>query len=59
MDILVYVDDKKIVMNEFVQNVLGSVITSAVSSLQVEKEKAEEKREIGEDWQKIRIEINK
>ncbi len=59
MDILVYVDDKKIVMNEFVQNVLSSVITSAVSSLQVEKEKAEEKREIGEDWQKIRIEINK
>ena len=52
-------DDKKIVMNEFVQKILSSTITSAVSSLQAEKEKAEEKKEIGEDWQKIRIEINR
>jgi len=55
----IYVDDKKIVMNEFVQKILSSTITSAVSSLQAEKEKAEEKKEIGEDWQKIRIEINR
>jgi len=55
----IYVDDKKIVTNEFVQKILSSTITSAVSSLQAEKEKAEEKKEIGEDWQKIRIEINR
>ena len=55
----IYVDDKKIMMNEFVQKILSSTITSAVSSLQAEKEKAEEKKEIGEDWQKIRIEINR
>lgn len=55
----IYVDDKKIVTNEFVQKILSSTITSAVSSLQAEKENAEEKKEIGEDWQKIRIEINR
>ena len=59
MDIKVYVDDKKIVMNKFVQDILSSTITSAVSSLQAEKEKAEKKRKIGEDWRKIRIEINR
>jgi len=55
----IYVDDKKIVTNEFVQKILSSTITSAVSSLQAEKGKAGEKKEIGEDWQKIRIEINR
>ena len=59
MDMSIYVDDKKIVMNEFVKNILTSTIISAVSSLQAEKEKAGEERKIGEDWQKIRIEINR
>ncbi|KXB06702.1 hypothetical protein AKJ51_03105 [candidate division MSBL1 archaeon SCGC-AAA382A20] len=59
MNIKVEVDGKKLVINKFVRKVLTSVITSAVSTLQVKKEDPEKREEIGEDWQNILIEIKK
>ncbi|KXA90665.1 hypothetical protein AKJ36_00245 [candidate division MSBL1 archaeon SCGC-AAA259I07] len=59
MDINLEVDDEKIVMNKFVRKILTSMISSAVSNLQSEKEDPEEYEEIGENWQKIKLEITK
>ena len=59
MTIDLEVDDERVVMNEFVREMLTSMITCAVSNLQKEKEKPREKTEIGDDWERIDIEITR
>lgn len=59
MDIKLEVDNRKIVMNKFVREILTSVLTCAVSNLQEEKESTAEKEKIGENWKKINLEIKK
>ena len=59
MTIELEVDDESVVMNEFVREILTSMITCAVSNLQKEKEKPSKKNKIGDDWERIDIEITK
>lgn len=59
MEIKLEVDGEELVMNEFVRDILTAVITCAVSNLQAEKVDPEEKKKVGEDWDKVNIEITK
>nr|AGF93421.1 hypothetical protein FLSS-25_0022 [uncultured organism] len=59
MNIILEVDDEKVVMNKFVREMLSAVISCAVSNLQVEKADPEKKKKIGEDWEKVNLEITK
>lgn len=59
MGITLKVDDNDLVMNEFVREILTAMITCAVSNLQAEKADPEEKEKIGENWEKINIQITK
>lgn len=47
MDVKLFVDEKEIVLNEFVKKVFGGIIVGAVIPL----------RGIKEDWKKIQIEV--
>ncbi|KXB08727.1 hypothetical protein AKJ56_00500 [candidate division MSBL1 archaeon SCGC-AAA382N08] len=59
LNINLEVDEEELVMNEFVRDILSSLITCAVSNLQAKKADPEEKEKIGEEWEKINIEITK
>ena len=49
MDVKLFVDDKEVMLNEFVSKILSGTVTGAVASL----------RDIKDDWKTIRIDITK
>ena len=49
LDVKLLVDEKEIVLNEFVEKILGGVIVGAVTSL----------RGIREDWKVIQIKVTR
>ena len=59
MAIELEVDDERVVMNEFVREILTSMISCAVSNLQKEKERPGKKKKIGDDWERIDIEVTR
>ncbi|MFP3984727.1 MAG: hypothetical protein ACLFU9_01995 [Candidatus Bathyarchaeia archaeon] len=47
MDVKLFVDEKEIVLNEFVKKVFSGVLIGVVTSL----------RDIKENWEEIRVEV--
>ncbi len=49
MDAALFVDEKEIPLNEFVNKILSGMVVGAVTSL----------RGIKEDWKKVRVEVRR
>ena len=58
LEIEIKVDGETLILNKFAEKILSSTIAGAISPLQAEKG-SEKKEKIGENWQKIEIELNK
>lgn len=59
LDLELKVDERNLVMNQFVREMLTAIVTCAVSNLQVEKQSVGRTDKIGDNWKTIELRIHR